>query len=312
MSTYTTEFGKSVERVPSRSTRSVPVRELLSPRQVAQAIGVSESSLKRWCDQDLIPTERTAGGHRRLTLAAVLAFVRNGKYQLHDASVLGLPANTGQADHTLENARDRLRDGLVHGDEIACRRIMFDLYLAENAISAICDQVLTPVFGEIGELWTCGDVEVYEERRACELSLRLIHELRNVVTPPRASAALAMGGTVAGDPYVLATGIVELVLRDIGWNAVALGTMLPFAALQSAMLQNGPRLFWLSVSAVEVESTLVDGLRRLLDAARSSGTTVVLGGRALTPGIRELVSEGTYCDTFQQLEDVARRLLKSG
>ena len=38
------------------------MNELVSPKQVAHAMGVSESSLKRWCDQGLIPTVRTAAG----------------------------------------------------------------------------------------------------------------------------------------------------------------------------------------------------------------------------------------------------------
>ena len=54
---------------------SSPAGQLLSPKQVARALGVSESSLKRWCDKGLIPTERTAGGHRRLPLAGVLDFL---------------------------------------------------------------------------------------------------------------------------------------------------------------------------------------------------------------------------------------------
>jgi predicted site-specific integrase-resolvase len=31
-------------------------RGLLTPKQVARAIGVSESSLKRWCDKGVLPT----------------------------------------------------------------------------------------------------------------------------------------------------------------------------------------------------------------------------------------------------------------
>ena len=40
----------------------------LSPRQLAVAIGVSESSLKRWADDGRLAVERTAGGHRRIPL----------------------------------------------------------------------------------------------------------------------------------------------------------------------------------------------------------------------------------------------------
>jgi len=37
----------------------------LSPRELAEALGVSESSLKRWVDAGKIAASRTEGGHRR-------------------------------------------------------------------------------------------------------------------------------------------------------------------------------------------------------------------------------------------------------
>ncbi len=48
------------------------MKQLLTPKQVARAIQVSESSIKRWCDRGTIPAEYTAGGHRRIPLAELV------------------------------------------------------------------------------------------------------------------------------------------------------------------------------------------------------------------------------------------------
>ena len=49
---------------------SQPENEDLSPKQVALALGVSEASLKRWCDKGFLDSTRTAGA---MTVTAVVA-----------------------------------------------------------------------------------------------------------------------------------------------------------------------------------------------------------------------------------------------
>ena len=62
--------------------------QLVSPKQVARVIGVSESSLKRWCDQGLIRMVRTAGGHRKMQISEVIRFVREHNHKLVNPELL--------------------------------------------------------------------------------------------------------------------------------------------------------------------------------------------------------------------------------
>lgn len=288
------------------------VSKSLSPKQVARAIGVSESSLKRWCDQGLIRTVRTAGGHRRLPVDAVLAFLRESGQAVVEPEVLGLPATTGQTQWTLDRATERLRDALVTGDETACRQIVLDLYLARHPLSIICDEALARSFHDIGDLWQCGDVEVFEERRACEICTRLVHELFRLLPPPKPAAPLAEGGTLDGDPYTLASSMAELVLRDNGWNAVSLGNRLPFATLHAALTKTQPRLLWLSVSTIRDENRFTEEINGLFDQATQAGAALVLGGVALTEEVRRRIRFSVYCDTYQHLEAFSQTLLGAG
>src|SRR5690242_3719305 len=48
----------------------------LSPRDLADALGVSESSLKRWVDAGKLAAFRTEGGHRRIAVSEALRFIR--------------------------------------------------------------------------------------------------------------------------------------------------------------------------------------------------------------------------------------------
>lgn len=287
------------------------MKQHVSPKQVARAIGVSESSLKRWCDSGLIEMEKTAGGHRRLPLDAVLRFIREQGYTLQNPELLGLPVAVGKSEWTLERARDRLQEALISGDEEVCRQIVVDLHLAGHPLSVICDQVIAAAFHRIGELWECGDVEVYEERRACELCVRIVHELRQIVDRRHVTGPLALGGTLDGDPYTLAITMAELVLREAGWNAESLGHLLPFSTLQAAIERHQPRLLYISVSSIRDEEQFVDEMLQLFDVASANQTAVAIGGRALGQDLRKRLRYSTFCDTYQHLSDFARLVLGS-
>ena len=271
-------------------------------------MGVSESSLKRWCDRGLIRMELTAGGHRRLPIDAVVSFLRDSGRTVVEPEVLGLPATTGQTQWTLSRATERLREGLVKGDEAVCRQVILDLYLARHSLSSICDDVLSRCFHDIGSLWECGGVEIYEERRACEISTRLVHELRRLLPTPMADAPQAAGGTLDGDPYTLACSMAELVLRDLGWNAVPLGNRLPFSTLATAVKRTRPRLLWLSVSAIRDTQRFAEEMNHLFEIASEHGTAIALGGIALTEETRRTIKFSVHCDTYQHLEAFSKTL----
>jgi excisionase family DNA binding protein len=288
------------------------MRDLVTPKQVARAIGVSESSLKRWCDQGLIPTVRTAGGHRRLAMPQVMRFLKQRGHRLVDPAVIGLPpTTTGAGDRTLERGLARLRDALVAGQEDLARQVVLDLYLARHRLSAICDQVMTPAFHDIGRLWGCGDVAIYQERRACEISLRLLHELARLIVPPGPHAPPAIGGTLEGDPYLLATTMAELVLCDNGWRARSLGNMLPAETIQQAIRDTRPRLVWLSVSAIDDPVKFVEAAAAIFETTRKQGAALAVGGRALLPELRRRLRFGRWCETLHDLELFGRTLFQS-
>lgn len=289
-------------------SHGVQMKELVSPKQVARAIGVSESSLKRWCDRGLIRSMRTAGGHRKLPISSVLEFLKSRGHEIVEPELLGLPSTVGHGERTLRAAQDRLKDALIAGDELACRQIVLDLYIAKNCISVICDEVIADAFEKIGDLWDCGDVEVYQERRSCEICSRVLHELRTAVEPAKQNAPVAMGGTIEGDHYTLSTTMAELVLRDNGWNAVSLGCSLPFFTLKAAIEENRPNMFWLSVSYIVNEQQFLDETNQLFQVAQESETALVVGGRALTESLRKQMKYHSFCDTMQHLETFAARI----
>jgi MerR family transcriptional regulator, light-induced transcriptional regulator len=277
------------------------VKHLVTPKQVAQAIGVSESSLKRWCDRGLLATVRTAGGHRRMAVETVIQFLRTSGQPIVRPELLGLPSTTGQGHTVVERARDQMTDALVAGDDEQCRRIVFDLYLAQHSAGEICDQVLAGAFHEIGDRWECGELAVYRERRGCEIALRALYELRSAIPAPHPTKPLAIGGTLVHDPYKLATTMVEVALREAGWRAESYGTLLPAKTLCEAVHDTRPRLVWLSVSAIDSPTEFLADCSRLYDTAAQHGVALAVGGRALDESMRHQMRYSAFCDTLGHL-----------
>jgi methanogenic corrinoid protein MtbC1 len=283
------------------------MRDLLTPKQVARAIDVSESSVKRWCDKGVISTQYTAGGHRRIAISGLIEFLRDRKYELTHPEALGLPPISGQTARVVDRAREQLTTALLDGDEPRCLQIAIDLYLAEHSISVICDEVFAAVFREIGDRWACGDAEVYQERRGCEISLHVLYELRSLLAPPPADAPLAIGGAAAGDQYSLGTSMAELVLRDAKWNAISLGDNLPLETISAAICEYRPKMFWLSCSHIVDESEFLAGYHELYDQF-GLDVAFVVGGYALSEEIRQQMKFSAYCDNMQHLEGFAQTL----
>ena len=68
------------------------MKRLLSPKELADAIGVSESSLKRWADAGRLQVARTEGGHRRIPIAEAVRFIRDTGAVVVRPDLLGLLA----------------------------------------------------------------------------------------------------------------------------------------------------------------------------------------------------------------------------
>lgn len=297
-----------IETVPSAFSQNV----VLSPKQVARAIGVSEASLKRWCDKGKLTSTKTAGGHRRLHVSSVLRFLKDSGRELVRPEILGLPPSTRKTVWTQERGAQQLFDALTAGDEDLVLQIVFDLYLAGFSSCDICDKIMARTFHEIGHAWEHGDVQIYQERRAADLCIRALQRLEQFTPPPAADAPRAFGATLASDPYTLPTTMASTVLREIGWRATSFGVGLPTETLCEALSKESAQLFWVSVSAFDSSPVeFLEDYAQLYKAASMRDIPVVVGGRALTPDLRKQMRYAAFCDNMAHLVDFGSTIYRA-
>lgn len=288
------------------------MKQVVTPKQVAQAIGVSEASVKRWTDKGMFVATRTAGGHRRLTIAGVVRYLRASGHELVRPEILGLPPASGRGEQSLERVLPAFREALEAGDADAVWRMTFDLYLAGQTACEICDKLIARAFHEIGERWEHGHTEIYKERRAGEVCKTALVNLKNILPPVEDEAPVAIGATLGNDPYFIPTTMVALVLREAGWRADSYGVGLPVDTFISAVRDIQPRLVWVSACYIESPEEFLKNFAALQAEAASRGVPIVVGGRALTDSIRQGMKYTAYCDALAHLVGLVETLHPAG
>src|SRR2546421_537925 len=170
----------------------------VSTAQVAEALGVSVTTVKRWVDDGILPARKTVGGHRKVGMAAVVRRVREAHLPRADISRL-LPR---PRDVDLSNARqvsDQLRAALRDADQDVVAALLHGAYRHGYPIELLADRVIGPALEEVGRAWEAGQIDVMHEHRVTQMLVSALYELRG---PTRARAErdrpVAVGGAPAG------------------------------------------------------------------------------------------------------------------
>ncbi|MEM6505083.1 MAG: cobalamin B12-binding domain-containing protein [Planctomycetota bacterium] len=282
----------------------------LSPKQLGQAIGVSESSLKRWIDDGMIDVVRTTGGHRRVELAEAIRFVRQRGYTVKDPSVLGLTAaddETGRAGNT--QVSDHFYEMLSTGRDKDFLAAVTRLYLDNHQMSEIIDGPIRAAMAKIGELWHNNPDGIAVEHRATDICIRTLGYMHSLIKPSDANAPLAIGGAPAGDMHLISSICVSLVLAEQGWREANLGANTPWDQLLGVARQERASLVWVSMTN-EPNADYAKKLGALADELASDPCQIIVGGIQLSDDILRLNRENLHtARSMVELQSFSKGLL---
>ena len=280
----------------------------LSTPQAAEALGVSVSTVKRWVDEGVLPAHKTAGGHRKLLRAEILALARQGDLPRGDLAGLSAASPRNRTD-ALETTAALLLDALLAGHGAEVSAIICRTYGSGVAVEALADRIIAPALAKVGHAWETARIDVWHEHRATQLCAAALYDLKDALEArAERNRPVAVGGAPEGDPYVLATLLAQLVLLDAGWEAVNLGPNTPLPSLARALRELRPRLLWLSVSYLEDAAGFITACRDLSRVAERQGVAIAVGGQALIESIRSAVPYTTHGDGLSHLAAFARTL----
>lgn len=279
----------------------------LSTVQVARAVGVSVTTIKRWVDEGILPAHRTAGGHRKLNLADVLRLTREGSLPPSDLGQL-VPVSRGESNDP-ERFRIQLVEAVDALEEDRIRAVIRAAYGAGLSVETLADRVVAPAMRYVGDRWQHGEIDVGSEHLATGAVVAGLFELQGSIAANAADGRpVAIGGAPEGDHYIVPSLLAKLTLIDAGWDAINVGPNTPAASFRTLVDERRPKLLWLSVSHLADGAAFERDFSQLFRNARERGIPVALGGRALAEDLRARLPYTTFGDGFAQLAAFARSL----
>lgn len=282
----------------------------LTPRQAADLVGVSESTVRRWCDSGSLAVVKTTGGHRRIDRITLLDFARKRGLTLVDSSPISTSGRGGRLSAFSELA-DRLYHQLVTGDVELVRDFVVGLLERSGDAAKLCDLVVAPAMHRIGEQWSEGALRVFREHAATQIAEMALWAARAHVEPPAVDAPTSICAALSGDPYSLGPAMSGLVLQQAGFRAIVLGPESPADEVAAAAIDMGASVVAISVSTVPSVEQRVDELAVLGAAAARHEFRVIVGGSQLTAELRRQIDPDSFGDTMTHLASFGRRALQA-
>lgn len=281
---------------------------LLTSSGVADLLGVHPSTVKRWSDDDSLPTGKTEGGHRRIHLRDALATARARSiptfldpFQPWEANVW--LAFTELARHGRSQRLESLAlSWLSLGETDLLGRLIFEAgSRSEIPFTLFLDRVVKGFMARVGEEWRQGRLLVGEEHMATQMVYEALVRLRTgwdrPQTDPERPAEprpVAVVGAVEGDQHDLGALAIRVLLERMGWKVYHLGANVPtedFAAIQHAQ---GAALVCISFAPTNTLPDLQRAVRVLGEFYRPRYPyALALGGDLSNPAWGE-IPEGPF------------------
>jgi MerR family transcriptional regulator, light-induced transcriptional regulator len=278
----------------------------LSTADVARALGVGVSTVKRWVDDGILPAHKTAGRHRKLLVADVLRLVREGDFPRLDLHSLEFVDEAHRGADTKKLSR-QLLNALKRGERDTVRSLIHGAHQSGVAVESLADFVIAPAMCQLGHEWETGRIEVLHEHRGTQICASALYELKAVLeAQANADRPLAVGGSPEHDHYLLANLLAEMVLLDVGWRVIGLGPHTPMSSFRQALDELRPRLLWISVSQLVNRDRFLAEYRELYQEAERAGVAVAVGGRALIDSVRSVMPYTCFGDGLGHLAAFAR------
>ena len=173
---------------------------------------------------------------------------------------------------------------------------------------ALLNNLIVPLFEEIGNRWRSGSMKIINEHMATAVTRNfLLNMLRS--TAISHSAPKIVIATTVGQWHDIGALTVALTAAESGWQPIYYGPNLPAEEIALGLEQNGARVLAISITHLLDQHPLIDELRKLRRYV-GRNTSLFIGGR-IAGELTQILEEvnAIYIREANQFRDELNSLL---
>jgi methanogenic corrinoid protein MtbC1 len=274
---------------------------------VEQATGIARATLRIWERRYGFPRpERDARGERSYSqeqvrklrrIADLMARgLRPGRLVQMDGpqlDALELPGPTAAAGRqAVANVHDAVLEPLQDHDPVALRHLLQERIRTAGLAGFIC-QEMPRMNAAVGDAWSCGGLQVYEEHLYTETVQQLLRAQLAQLPPAPEGAPRVLLATFPEESHGLGLLMAQAMLALEGWACTSLGLRVPVPQIVSACEAFGAELLGLSFTPSANPAHVQRGLEQLRAALPATlpiwcgGSSPVIARRRV-PGVQHV------------------------
>lgn len=220
----------------------VDQKKFFSTKKISQILGVSESSIKRWIDQNKIKGIKTKGGHRRVFSDDLYHFLKNSSLAVNKKALCG-----GDFFSKLETNEDKILmflNFLEQGDFLS-----LSLYLEYEILSGknktiFLQEIVYPAFLKLRSKCIHPSQECATLHKSIHMIINAMQRFYLPASKPKKGPTILFADIgYAVDALYCYLG--EMAVYDV-CSTIQLGTDIDPAVIKGAISRIQPDILWLS------------------------------------------------------------------
>lgn len=265
------------------------MENIYSSKQVAEIIGVNESTVKRWADSGALKCFKTPGGHRKFRKSDVRDFTSQFSFSV-PGKILRTFSREFKPDYL--NLKNTLLKKLMHGSDNDVHDYLNAQIDSGLTLLELYDKVASPAMADIGDQWASNKIGIETEHIASAKLTKAVIRLNTRYARDEKIGLHAVCASLEEEHHELPLLLVSGILQNHGWNVIYNGINMPYKSIINSVNNSKPDLVCLSATVFNDLSEMKNMLSEIHHAVNDAGSALVVGGAA----VKEIENISLYAD----------------